>query len=98
MAEKDADTPCRPKRGRPLRGTEDARRQSLLKAAEELFMDQGFGAASMDAVAKRAGVSKKTIYCFFDNKEKLFEAVMTDHLERRPIPAIERDIADAATL
>jgi AcrR family transcriptional regulator len=98
MADEDTDSPCIPKRGRPLRGTEDARRQSLLKAAEELFMDQGFGAASMDAVAKRAGVSKKTIYCFFDNKEKLFEAVMKDHLERRPIPAIEGDIADAATL
>ncbi|TAL01305.1 MAG: TetR/AcrR family transcriptional regulator [Rhodospirillaceae bacterium] len=98
MANDDETGPCTPKRGRPLRGTEDARRRALLKAAEELFMDQGFGNSSMDAVAKRAGVSKKTIYCFVANKEELFEAVMKDHIERSPLPALEQDIADAETL
>jgi len=94
----DNDTPCSPKRGRPARGTEEARRRALLDAAEEVFMNQGFGEGSLDAIAKRAGVSKKTIYCFVNNKEELFAAVMKDHIERSPLPAIEQDIADAATL
>ncbi|MBY0510745.1 MAG: TetR/AcrR family transcriptional regulator [Rhodospirillaceae bacterium] len=92
------------KRGRPPRGTEEQRRGQLLKAAETLFLDQGFGAASMDAVAKLAGVSKKTIYAFFPTKEDLFEEVMKAHVgaEGRPVPAphvadlpaLERALAD----
>lgn len=64
-----------PRRGRPLRGTEDARRAKLLAAAEDMFLEHGFS-ASMDDIAKAAGVSKKTIYGCVDTKEKLFEAVM----------------------
>jgi len=94
----EAGKSCGPKRGRPTAGSEVARLQALLAAAEKLFMEQGFGASSMEAVAKEAGISKKTIYCFFDTKEALFDAVMKDHIERAPLPSFNRDIADAATL
>ena len=50
-------TPPARKRGRPPRGTEDLRRQELLKAAETVFMEQGFSTCSMEAVAKLAGIS-----------------------------------------
>jgi AcrR family transcriptional regulator len=96
--EAPADTPCARKRGRPLAGTEAARRQVLLAAAEKLFFEQGFGASSLEAIAKAAGISKKTIYCFFDSKEELFEAVLKDHIERAPLPDFREDIPDAASL
>src|SRR5579871_5122295 len=93
-----ADTPCARKRGRPLAGTEATRRRALLGAAEKIFMEQGFGESSLEAIAKAAGISKKTIYCFFDSKEELFEAVLKDHIERAPLPDFNEDIPDVASL
>ena len=85
----DAATCPARKRGRPPRGTEGERRDMVLAAAETIFLEQGFGSASMEAVSKLAGVSKKTIYAFFDAKEALFEAVMKVHTDStdRPVPA-----------
>jgi AcrR family transcriptional regulator len=81
------------KRGRPPRGTEELRRQQLVKAAENLFISQGF-AACMGDVAKAAGMSKKTIYAFFETKEDLFAAVIRAHMEENRIPVLAEDIAD----
>ena len=50
----------------------------------------------MDAVAKQAGVSKKTIYAQFDTKEELFEAIMRAHMEELSLPALPPDADDAA--
>lgn len=48
----------------------------ILSAARDLFLSQGYGNTSMDAVAKHAGVSKSTLYAHFENKEQLFGAVV----------------------
>jgi TetR/AcrR family transcriptional repressor of mexJK operon len=48
------------------------KRQAVLQAAGELFRAQGYGAVSMDAVAKAAGVSKATLYAYFTGKDALF--------------------------
>jgi len=48
----------------------------ILTAARELFLGNGYGNTSMDAVAKHAGVSKSTLYAHFENKEQLFGAVV----------------------
>ena len=48
----------------------------IVAAARKLFASQGFGAISMDAIAAEAGVSKRTVYSHFDNKESLFAEVM----------------------
>jgi TetR/AcrR family transcriptional repressor of mexJK operon len=48
----------------------------ILEAGRQLFIDQGFAAASMDQIAKLAGVSKATVYAHFENKEKLFAAIV----------------------
>ena len=48
----------------------------ILTAARELFLSNGYGNTSMDAVAKHAGVSKSTLYAHFENKEQLFGAVV----------------------
>jgi AcrR family transcriptional regulator len=56
------------RRGRPR---SEARKLAILHAAYELLVERGVGATSMDAVAERAGVSKATIYRWWDSKELL---------------------------
>lgn len=51
-------------------------RDRLLKAARELFYDQGY-AVSVDAVTERAGVAKPTVYAHFTSKDKLIGAMLT---------------------
>ncbi|WP_137045569.1 TetR/AcrR family transcriptional regulator [Pseudolabrys sp. FHR47] len=55
---------------------------SILAAARELFIDQGFDAVSMDMVSRQANVSKATLYAHFTSKEALFTAVMVDEANR----------------
>jgi TetR/AcrR family transcriptional repressor of mexJK operon len=50
--------------------------QQILCAAGPLFMEQGYGAVSMDAIARKAGVSKATLYAHFAGKEELFGAII----------------------
>ena len=61
------------KSGRP-----SGRREALLQAAAEVFFEQGYIAASIDAIIERAGGSKRNIYNEFGNKEGLFSAIVTD--------------------
>jgi AcrR family transcriptional regulator len=58
----------------------DARPQELLAAALDLFVERGYAAARLDDVAARAGVSKGTLYLYFENKEELFKAVVRENL------------------
>lgn len=58
----------------PVRRKTEDRRLSFVTAARELFIEQGFGAVTMEAIALRAGASKATLYSYFLNKEMLFEA------------------------
>lgn len=57
----------------PLAGS---KRGQILAAAGVLFRDQGYGAASMDAIAREANVSKATLYAHFTGKEQLFAEVV----------------------
>lgn len=57
--------------GRPK---SEAKAGAILSAAAELFLADGFQGTSMDAVSRRAGVSKQTVYSHFANKEELFKA------------------------
>src|SRR5262249_45654807 len=64
---------------RPLQtgGAEDsAKRRQILDGARAVFLSRGFDAASMGEIAKAAGVSKGTLYVYFENKEELFEAIV----------------------
>jgi AcrR family transcriptional regulator len=54
----------------------EARPAELVTAALELFAERGFAGTRLEEVAARAGVSKATVYLYFDSKEKLFEAVV----------------------
>lgn len=55
---------------------ENPKRDMIVCAGAKTFMEQGFEAASMDEVARRAGVSKATIYSHFDSKHALFGAIV----------------------
>lgn len=68
--------------GRPRRGTESARADTLLAGATRVFLRDGYGGASIDKVATEAGVSTRTIYERFKNKADLFVAITTRLVER----------------
>jgi TetR/AcrR family transcriptional repressor of mexJK operon len=68
--------------GRPRRGTESARTDTLITAATRVFLRDGYGSASIDRVASEAGVSTRTIYERFKNKADLLAAVVTRLVER----------------
>ena len=65
----------------------DARPAELLAAALDLFVERGYAATRLDDVARRAGVSKGTLYLYFESKEELFKAVIRGGL----VPAIQRN-------
>src|SRR5207237_10643698 len=55
----------------------------ILRGARRAFLAGGFGAVSMDAIAREAGVSKATVYAHFGSKEDLFGAVVADFAQER---------------
>lgn len=55
--------------------TESAKRRQILEGARQVFLARGFDGASMGEIAKVAGVSKGTLYVYFDSKESLFAAL-----------------------
>lgn len=61
--------------GRPRREQADAARRSILDAALSVFLAKGFAAASMEGIAREAGVAKLTLYRHFETKEALFVEV-----------------------
>jgi TetR/AcrR family transcriptional regulator, mexJK operon transcriptional repressor len=71
----------------------------VIRAAWQLFLDQGFSATSMDAVAKAAGVSKATLYAYFPSKEALFASLIIAECESLqhdlPIPKLSAGLCEA---
>ncbi|HVC63098.1 MAG TPA: TetR/AcrR family transcriptional regulator [Acetobacteraceae bacterium] len=64
------------------------KRQAVIAAAGELFIAQGYGAVSMDAVARAAGVSKATLYAHFASKDRLFATIIKEAC-RQKVAAID---------
>ena len=58
----------------------EARPGELVKAALDLFVEKGFAATRVDEVAARAGVSKGTLFLYFESKEDLFKAVIRENI------------------
>src|SRR5271154_5278066 len=59
-------------------GPESAKRRQILDGARRVFLADGFDGASMNDIARVAGVSKGTLYVYFDSKERLFEALIRE--------------------
>ena len=81
MAEAESSTDRRD-RGRPQLRPDDETRQIIYEAARHEFAAGGYAATSTETVARRAGVSTKTLYRLIPNKETLFEAMVADRLDR----------------
>jgi AcrR family transcriptional regulator len=74
----------------------EERPQQILEAATEVFAEKGLAAARLEDIARRAGVSKGTIYLYFPNKEELFRE-MVRQLVIANIERAERALDDDAT-
>ena len=72
-----------------------AKRRQIMEGAWAVFLAAGFDGASMNDVARVAGVSKGTLYVYFDSKEKLFEALIREErrrqAERLAVPFVPAD-------
>lgn len=64
------------------RGRSKVKRRLIVAGASKVFLADGFGGATMDAVALAAGVSKMTVYRYFGSKEELFAGVVGDLCDR----------------
>lgn len=71
----------------------EERPDELVEAALDLFVERGFAATRLEDVAHRAGVSKGTMYLYFDSKESLFRAAV----RRALVPTLEEGEALLAT-
>lgn len=69
------------------------KRDGILKAAQKIFQSDGFIGANMDKIAEKAGVTKQTVYRYFNTKEALFLAT----LETQRLHA-KNDFLDALNL
>lgn len=59
-----------------IAGSSNSKREQILQGAMQVFLQQGYAKTSMDRVATTAGVSKQTIYSHFQDKERLFVALI----------------------
>jgi AcrR family transcriptional regulator len=84
---------------RRLRPRGHTRRAQILDAATRVFIENGYGAATIDLVVSRAGASKATIYSFFGGKEGLFTAIIEERAERvlAALPHVGIDHVDVRT-
>src|SRR5215218_9668044 len=81
------------------RPTRDETREKLFEAAAEVFEQQGIGAASIEAIASAAGMTRGAFYSNFGSKDDLIIAMFEDHVERslqhhRELLARHREPAD----
>jgi AcrR family transcriptional regulator len=78
--------------------TDSSKRRQIIDGARKVFMDLGFDGASMGEIARAAGVSKGTLYVYFADKSRLFEAIVEDESLEQGKVAFNFDPArDAAT-
>ena len=59
-----------------------ARRQRILRVARQVFSRYGFRLASMEEMARRAGLSVGTLYLYFKSKEELYVSLLTESMQR----------------
>lgn len=79
-----------------LREGSTKKRAAILSAARELFLADGFDRTSVDAVAARAEVSKRTVYDYYGDKQTLLQAVV-DAVGQSLITTIRRILDDTLT-
>jgi len=72
----------RSKGGRPKKSSLEARGRRIMEQSAKLFVQHGFTAVSMDAIAKAANVAKQTLYDNYGDKADIFRAVISERVDR----------------
>lgn len=76
-----------PRRARSGNRRDEAARLAVLHAADDLLVEHGFGGLTVEAIARRAGVAKQTIYRWWPSKvEILLDTLIEDSEKRLPVP------------
>jgi AcrR family transcriptional regulator len=73
---------------------DSAKRRQIIEGARSVFLSQGFDRASMDEIARAAGVSKGTLYVYFSNKQRLFEDLIIEDRRAQAEQIVALDPAD----
>lgn len=68
--------------GRRKKEPQSVHRQAIAAAAQQLFMQKGIEATSMDEIAKLAGYSKATLYVYFENKEAIVGVLVLNSMQK----------------
>lgn len=81
------------------------RRDQIIDAAMQIFVNKGFSGANVSEIASLAGIAKGTIYLYFDSKEQIFSAILNERtfiprladllIEDQPVEITLRNIAEA---
>jgi AcrR family transcriptional regulator len=89
-----AAKPAKPTKPR-WRRRKDARPEEILTAALDVFTERGFAATKLEDVARKAGVTKGTIYLYYESKEALFKAIVRGTIV--PVIAKGEELAQSFT-
>ena len=95
--EAEARAVTRGRGGRPSRLQSAQLSDRILDVATGFFLGEGYGATSIEAIARRARISKRTFYHRFNGKEMLFETVVRRLIERWT-PRVDTDLLQAPSL
>jgi len=80
--------------GATAAAADSVKRRQIIEGARTVFLTQGFDAASMSDIARKAGVSKGTLYVYFKSKDELFEAITEEQCGMQAERVFELDNAD----
>ena len=92
MSDMSATVPA----GRKRRGEGHTRREEILQAAKELFLEQGYDSTTMRRIADRVGISAPAVYLYFKDKEALMLALCDQTFARliEAVSDLERTVSD----
>src|ERR1700749_4611079 len=82
----NANTPMRRGAGRPTTEQAEARRGEPLAAALDLYLAHGFGLPTIEMIAARISMTKRTIYARYADKASLFQGAVQRAIERQIVP------------
>ena len=80
------------------RARREHRIEAILQAAQDVFLDQGYEATTLDLIARRAKASKATMYAHFRDKVGLFEAILAAYIKNTQMPLHDPDHTAAEAL
>ena len=94
----EARPPVRRRAGRPTREQAAARHEELLETALDLFLEHGYELATIEMIAAKVGMTKRTVYARYPDKAALFLAAVRRAIERQVMPREEMERLDQGDL